>query len=71
MGRLINRIPDLHLLISRLPGSGLKTLVESLASLAMSTSILKALPGKLDIKRHSPTVLPPNSDSDVVFVYNC
>ena len=25
------------------------------ASLAMSTSDLKALPGKLDIKRHSPT----------------
>ena len=27
------------------------------ASLAMSTSALKALPGKLDIKRHSPSVL--------------
>ena len=27
------------------------------ASLAMSTSILKALPSKLDIKRHSPTIL--------------
>ena len=27
------------------------------ASLAMSTSILKALPGKLDIKRHSPSIL--------------
>ena len=27
------------------------------ASLAMSTSILKALPGKLDIKRHSPNIL--------------
>ena len=26
------------------------------ASLAMSTSILKALPGKLDIKRHSPSI---------------
>ena len=26
-------------------------------SLAMSTSILKALPGKLDIKRHSPSIL--------------
>ena len=25
------------------------------ASLAMPTSILKALPGKVDIKRHSPT----------------
>ena len=26
------------------------------ASLAMSTCILKALPGKLDIKRHSPSI---------------
>ena len=26
------------------------------ASLAMSTSILKALPGKPDIKRHSPSI---------------
>ena len=34
-------------LINRIPGS----------SLAMSTSVLKALPGKLDIKRHSPTIL--------------
>ena len=35
-------------LINRIPGS---------ASLAMSTSVLKALPGKLDIKRHSPSIL--------------
>ena len=27
------------------------------ASLAMSTSVLKALPGKLDIKKHSPSIL--------------
>ena len=27
------------------------------ASLTMSTSILKALPGKLDIKRHAPSIL--------------
>ena len=27
------------------------------ASLAMSTSVLKALPAKLDIKRHSPSIL--------------
>ena len=27
------------------------------ASLAMSTSVLKALPGKLDIKRYSPSIL--------------
>ena len=32
------------------------------ASLAMSTSVLKALPGKLDIKKHSPSILylPPH-----------
>ena len=45
MGKLINRIPGSRLLISSLPGS------------AMSTSVLKALPGKLDIKRHSPSIL--------------
>ena len=27
------------------------------ASLAMSTSVLEALPGKVDIKRHSPSIL--------------
>ena len=27
------------------------------ASLAMSTSVLEALPGKPDIKRHSPSIL--------------
>ena len=27
------------------------------ASLAMSTCVLKALPGKLEIKRHSPSIL--------------
>ena len=31
------------------------------ASLAMSTSVLKALPGKLDIKRHSPSILYTSS----------
>ena len=32
-------------------------MVNCLASLVMSTSVLKALPGKLDIKRHSPSIL--------------
>ena len=41
MGKLINRIPGLRLLVS----------------LAMSTCVLKALPGKLDIKRPSPGIL--------------
>ena len=45
MGKLINKIPGSCLLISSLPGS------------ALSTSVLKALPGKLDIKRHSPSIL--------------
>ena len=48
MGKLINRIPGLRHLISSLPGS---------ASLTMSTGVLEALSGKLDIKRHSPSVL--------------
>ena len=47
MGKLINRILSECLLISSLPGSPLRTHVES----------LKALPGKLDIKRHSLNIL--------------
>ena len=58
MGKLINRIPGLRLLISSLPGLALRTHVEWLGkSLGMSTSVLKALPGKLDIKSHSPSIL--------------
>ena len=40
MGKLINRIPGLRLLISSLPGSALRTLVESLDKLC--DVILKA-----------------------------
>ena len=47
---LINRIPGLHLLISCLPGLALRMHVKSLCEPADSTSVLKALPGKLDIK---------------------
>ena len=57
MGKLINRIPGSRLLISSLPGSALRTHVESLGKPRMSTSVLEALPGKLDIKRHSPSIL--------------
>ena len=59
MGKLINRIPGSLLLISSLPGSALRMhcILNRSASLAMSTSVLKALPGKLDIKRHSPSIL--------------
>ena len=32
-------------------------MLNRLASLALSTSILKALPGNLDIKIHSPSIL--------------
>ena len=32
-------------------------MLNRLASLTMSTSVLKALPGKLDINRHSPSIL--------------
>ena len=49
MGKLINRMPGLRLLISSLLGSSLRTLIETLTSLTMSTSVLKALPGQLDI----------------------
>ena len=52
MGKLIYRIPGLHLLISSLPG-----MFNRSASLMMSISVLKALHGKLDIKRHSPCIL--------------
>ena len=57
MGKLINRIPFSRLLISSLPGSALRSMLNRSASLAMSTSLLKALPGKLDIKRNSPSIL--------------
>ena len=50
MGKLINRIPGSRLLISSLPGSALRRHVDRPASLMMSTSVLKALPGKLDTK---------------------
>ena len=46
------------------------------ASLAMSTCVLKALPGKLDIKRHSPSILylsdteAPNLDLDLSITYS-
>ena len=47
IGILINRIPGLHLLISSIPGSALRTHVESLGKPYNSTSDLKALPGIL------------------------
>ena len=41
------------------------------ASLAMSTSILKALSGKPDIKRHSPSILFITTDHVVTAVEEC
>ena len=56
MDKLINRIPGSRHLISSLPGSALRTLVES-ACLAMATSILKVNGGLLSgidtIKHHT------------------
>ena len=52
MAKLINRIPGSRLLISSLPGSALRTHVESLGKPRDVNIILKTLPGKLDIKRH-------------------
>ena len=80
MRKLINRIPGFRLLISSLPGSALRTHVESLgkprdvnmrsASLAMSTCVLKALPGKLGIKRHSPSILSIYTSPNENFEYS-
>ena len=53
IGKLINRILGSHLLISSLPGSASRTHVELLGK----PRLLEALPGKLDIKSHSPSIL--------------
>ena len=57
MGKLINRISGSHLLISSLPGSALRMHVESLGKPRYVKKFLKALHGKLDIKRQSPSNL--------------
>ena len=57
MGKLIKRIPGSRILTSSLPCLSLRTHVESLVKPRDSTSVLKDLPGKLDIKRHSPSFL--------------
>ena len=49
--KLIKRIPGWCLLISSLPGIALRTHVEWLSKPRDSTSVLKAMPGKIDIKR--------------------
>ena len=57
MGKLINRIPVSRLLISSLPGSDLRTRVELLGRPCDVNKRPQILPGKLDIKRHSPSIL--------------
>ena len=57
MGKLINRIPDSRLLISSLPGSALRTHVESLSKPRDVNKRSQSLPGKLDIKRRSTNIL--------------
>ena len=58
MGKLINRIPGSLLLISSLPGSALRTFVESLGKPRNVNKRSQSLAsGKLDIKRHSPSIL--------------
>ena len=57
MGKQINRLPGLCLLISSLPGSALRTHVESLSKPRDVDKSSRVLPGKLDIKRHSPCIL--------------
>ena len=58
MDKMINRIPGLRLLISSLPGSALRKHVKSLGKPRdVNNRVLKALPGKLYSKRHSPSIL--------------
>ena len=58
MGKLINRIPGSRLLISSFPGSALRMHVESLGKPRDVNKRSQSLaPGKLNIKRHSPSIL--------------
>ena len=55
---LVQRVNQLGKLINRIPGIKFTRLgFENAASLAMSACVLKALPGKLYIKRHSHSIL--------------
>ena len=55
-GNRINRIPGSRPLVSSSPGSALRMHVESLGK-PRKSSTLQTLPGKLDIKRHLPSIL--------------
>ena len=52
-----NRTPGLRLLVSSLPGSIKRKHVESLGKPHISTRAIEALSGKLDINRHSASIL--------------
>ena len=60
--KLINRIPDLRLLISSLPGSTLRTHVQLLDK----PRDVNKHSQSLDIKIHLPIILPAKSRSDVI-----
>ena len=57
MSKLVNRIPGSPLVISSLPGSALRLHVESLGKPWNVNMRSQSLIGKLDIKRHSPSIL--------------
>ena len=57
MGKLIKRISGSRLLISSLPGSALRAHVELLGKPIDFNKGSQAFPGKLDIIRHSPSIL--------------
>ena len=60
VNKLVNRQIEYQVCIfwSQFYQAGLRDcMLNRSASLAMSTCVLKALPGKLDIKRHSPSIL--------------
>ena len=61
--KLINRIPGLCLLYQVYQARLRERILNSSASLMMSTSILDTLPGKLDIKRCAPGILYLSSSS--------
>ena len=55
--KLINRIPGSRLLKSSLPGSALRMHVESPSKPRAVNKLSQSLSGKLNIKRHSPSIL--------------
>ena len=70
MGKLINRIQGSRFFISSLPSSASTTHVESLDKPSDSTSVLEALTGKLDIKRHSPSILYLHEQVIISYKFN-